>query len=179
MERRLKMKRITIFLIFLLFIGSCTNRVETVKEENPSQEAAKGANELIESSQCGNNDCESGDDSSNCCLDCGCPEKYTCNNNACQKLAECGNGIIEEGETASNCCTDTGCITGETCDNNVCVELKPQLDITFNQYSAESVTILMGKNGGIELGEIILNNLGNDDAKNVQLEISSSQGYFE
>lgn len=177
MERRLKMKKITLFLIFslLLFISSCTSAEKKTGEETLKEEAT----EIYQKSQCGNNNCEFDEDSSTCCLDCGCPEKYYCNNNACQKLAECGNGIIEEGETASNCCTDTGCITGETCENNMCVELKPQLDITFNQYGAESVTILMGKNGKIELGEIIIKNLGNDDAKNVQLEIFSSQGYFE
>ena len=48
--------------------------------------------------QCGNGDCEDGEDCSSCEQDCG----------ACDTPVECGNGECEEGETCGSCPNDCG-----------------------------------------------------------------------
>ena len=127
--------------------------------------------------QCGNNICERGEDSSTCCMDCGCPNGYSCDGNSCKKLAQCGNGIIEEGETSDNCCIDAGCSFGQTCKDNICIELKPEIDASFLQISkSNSVTYL--KAVGDDIGIITLTNIGNDDASNVKVTLSSPNNYF-
>lgn len=128
--------------------------------------------------KCGDGKCSLTEDSDNCCLDCGCPDGFSCDGSICKKLSECGNGVLEEGETYDNCCKDAGCPTGETCENNVCVELKPEVTATFYQsyQTSPSVTLLKGK--GDNLGTITLENSGNDNAKNTKIIISSPNNYF-
>lgn len=45
---------------------------------------------------CGNRECEEGEDQFSCCLDCGCPEGYTCNEQTktCRREKEAGNLIL-------------------------------------------------------------------------------------
>ena len=126
--------------------------------------------------KCGDEKCSFNEDSSNCCIDCGCPSRYSCSENVCKKLAECGNGIKEEGETSENCCLDTGCITGYKCEQNRCVELKPEINAYFNQYQTKSITYFKAKERS--LGILTLQNIGNSIAKNIKIKISSPDGYF-
>ena len=132
---------------------------------------------ITKKAECGNNKCERGEDSSNCCLDCSCPAGYTCDNNACKKLAECGNGIAEEGETSNNCCLDVGCSVGYRCKENRCIELKPKLNVNFEQgLNIKSVTYFKAKER--EVGSLTVSNSGNSKAKNVNVKISSPENYF-
>jgi len=129
-------------------------------------------------SYCGNKACERGEDSSSCCIDCGCPEGYSCDGTKCKKMASCGNRIKEEGETSENCCIDAGCPTGETCQNNVCVLLKPEISATFRQTTDDFYSVTFLKAKGDDIGQITLSNNGNDDANNVKIVLSSPNGYF-
>ena len=133
---------------------------------------------LVKQAYCGNKVCESGEDSSKCCVDCGCPSGYSCDGAKCKKLAKCGNDILEEGETSENCCLDAGCPTGETCKNNVCVLLKPELKLFFSPKETHSVTYLKSKDG-VGIGTLSLSNIGNDNARNTKVTITSKNGYFE
>lgn len=132
-----------------------------------------------EKSFCGNEKCEKDESSANCCLDCGCPSEYICDNNKCKKAPKCGDGIVDEGETSNNCCIDAGCPSGEVCENNKCVELKPKLSTDFSQSQTQSVTILKSKGKDFSIGQIKITNSGNDVAKNVKLVISSDDQYFD
>lgn len=69
-------------------------------------------------SVCGNDVCESGETSDNCCLDCACQTGYKCVDNKCQNI--CGDGICVSGETSATCCQDCGCPSGQRCVNNRC-----------------------------------------------------------
>ncbi|MCD6403229.1 MAG: hypothetical protein J7K98_02790 [Candidatus Aenigmarchaeota archaeon] len=75
---------------------------------------------------CGNGACEFGENSNNCCMDCGCPDGYECKENTCVAVGEvtpvCGNGLCEEGENSNNCCIDCGCPTGYECKDGVCTK---------------------------------------------------------
>ncbi len=133
---------------------------------------------VVKKAECGNKICESGEDASDCCLDCSCPGGYSCDRNSCKKQAQCGNGIKEEGETPESCCMDAGCATGETCQNNACVELKPEVQATFNHEGSYSSTILLSKDNQVSVGKISLNNVGNDAAQNVKLTVTSPQNNF-
>ncbi|NOQ55766.1 MAG: hypothetical protein GQ477_03080 [Nanohaloarchaea archaeon] len=132
---------------------------------------------MFPKSQCGNNICDSGEDSTTCCMDCSCSNGYSCDGTSCKKLAQCGNGIIEEGETTDNCCIDVGCSFGKTCKDNTCIELKPEIGASFLQTSkSNSVTYL--KAVGNDIGILTLTNTGNDDASNVKVTLSSPNNYF-
>lgn len=134
--------------------------------------------QIIPSPKCGNQKCEGGEDSSNCCLDCGCNDGYYCDGTQCKKQSVCGNGIKEDGETSENCCTDAGCSLGQSCQNNVCIILKPEISyLSFSQTTESySVTFLKAKGNGV--GKLTLINNGNDDAKNVKVTFSSPDNYF-
>jgi len=133
--------------------------------------------QIIKKAYCGNKVCESGEDSSDCCVDCGCPSNYMCDNNKCKKSPNCGDGVVDEGETSDNCCRDAGCPTGEVCENNACIVLKPEISAVFKQTTeSPSVTFLKAKGDGI--GEITLSNSGNDAASNVKVVLSSPSKYF-
>lgn len=127
-------------------------------------------------SKCGDGKCSFSEDSSSCCIDCGCPAEYSCNGQICKKLAVCGNGVAEEGETFDNCCLDTGCITGYKCEENKCIELKPELNTYFQQNEIKSITYFKAKERS--LGTLKLQNIGNSIAKNVKIKVSSLEGYF-
>jgi len=96
---------------------------------------------------CGNNRCEEGENSENCCIDCGCPEGKECVDNVCQKIIEpsvCGNNRCEEGENSENCCIDCGCPEGKECVDNVCrVKEIPKPSVTKWYPIAFIVLILM------------------------------------
>lgn len=87
---------------------------------------------------CGNGICEGIETYSSCCLDCGCPTGYECENNQCitetttieQKTTTtitvrvttttfgsliCGNGICEDKEDCYDCPQDCKCNQGEYC----------------------------------------------------------------
>lgn len=129
-------------------------------------------------SKCGDGKCSFNEDSSNCCIDCGCSSGFTCDGQRCKKMAECGNGQLEEGENSQNCCRDAGCPAGETCDNNICKELKPEITALFSQSYINSPSVTLLKANGNNLGTINLQNTGNDDAKDVKIILSSSNNYF-
>ncbi len=74
---------------------------------------------------CGDNVCGSGESSSNCCLDCGCPNGQACQGNTCTTAEFCGNNICGPGENSGNCCMDCGCAAGQQCQNNTCVAQCP------------------------------------------------------
>ena len=155
------MKILILSLSLLLLLSSCA----------PVEKAIE-----IEKTYCGNEKCESGEDSSTCCIDCGCPQGYDCDQNICKKLAVCGNGIKEEGETAENCCQDAGCSTGYKCEQNQCIELKPVLTTSLQQYGLKSVTYLKAKERTI--ASLSISNSGNSMAKDVSVRISSPDSYF-
>ena len=71
------------------------------------------------STTCGNDVCEPGEDSTNCCDDCGCPSGYGCIDNSCQPV--CGDAICQPEENSDTCCTDCGCASGYYCSENTCV----------------------------------------------------------
>lgn len=168
---------IIFILVVLLFSGCVQTQTQPYDSQTGSRQQSSYPAGLPSTSKCGNGLCETGEDSSNCCLDCGCPSGYTCDMNSCKKLAECGNGILEEGENSENCCLDAGCPTGETCQNNVCIVLKPEISASFWQTTESySVTYLKAKGSGV--GDIILNNKGNDDALDVKVVLSSPNGFF-
>lgn len=79
---------------------------------------------------CGNNVLEPGENSTNCCVDAGCPEEEYCvptngnivqevfadvyynpRNYVCREFA-CGNGVLDYGEDSGSCCIDAGCEVG-------------------------------------------------------------------
>jgi hypothetical protein len=80
---------------------------------------------------CGQRGCETGENSTTCCADCGgCPSGQYCNTNetasgVCMPNT-CGNGVCEPGENPSNCCLDcAGCPSDyagnqQTCSANKC-----------------------------------------------------------
>ena len=157
------MKLLILFISLFLLLSSCAPIEKAVQKEIPK-------------AYCGNDQCESGEDSSNCCIDCGCPYGYDCDQNICKKLAICGNGIKEEGETAENCCQDAGCSTGYKCEQNQCIELKPVLTTSFLQYGLKSVTYLKAKERTI--ASLTISNSGNSMAKDVSVRLSSPESYF-
>lgn len=134
---------------------------------------------LNNQSFCGNNICEADEDSTNCCMDCSCSEGYYCNGYSCSKLSSCGNSQCETGESSSNCCSDCGCNNGEICSTEGCVNLAPILDLSFTQTETYSVTILRSLGNDVEIGEIELQNSGNDIADSISISISSEKGYIE
>ncbi len=68
---------------------------------------------------CGDNACDLGESSANCCGDCSCGVGFGCVNHTCISV-ECGNSIINEGETSATCCLDVGCPSGYSCQHNAC-----------------------------------------------------------
>jgi hypothetical protein len=57
---------------------------------------------------CGNNVCELGETTDNCCNDCGCQEHYACQNSQCQFIPYCGDGTCSNGEGCKSCSSDCG-----------------------------------------------------------------------
>jgi len=157
-------------------LSSDSNEIK--EEQSNTEDSSEGSWFSSIFAKCGNDDCETTEDSDNCCLDCGCPSGYSCDGTSCQRLSECGNGVLEEGETSENCCLDAGCSTGETCQDNVCIELKPEMDISFTKSQSYGVSILYSKNGKVTIGSLVIKNTGNDDAKNIKIVLSSPKNYF-
>jgi hypothetical protein len=124
---------------------------------------------------CGNDKCESGESSNNCCQDCGCEGGHYCEQNTCKP--KCGDNICVNEENSNNCCLDCGCLSGQTCQNNICVELKPEIEVNFQQsIYPSSATYLKAK--GDDIGTLYLTNAGNDMAKDIQIKIASPSNYF-
>ena len=131
-----------------------------------------------ESHYCGDETCGENENSDNCPLDCGCNNGYYLEGKSC--YSECGDGIKTTDEDSNNCCLDAGCSAGNSCIDNVCIELKPEINFNFNEYfDQESVTLLKSSKEDIEIGTLHFYNVGNDDAKNFKIKISSPDGYFE
>jgi len=164
--------KIWIIILLIIIITSLFFVLSTFNEKGGSSIPV-----IIKKAECGNGQCENGEDSSNCCLDCGCPGGYSCDGNVCKKNAQCGNGILETGENTDNCCADAGCSVGLTCQNNRCVELNPVIDGTFSQ-TTESSSVTFLKANGQGIGTVTLTNSGNDDAHNIKVVLSSPTGYF-
>ncbi len=85
-----------------------------------------------EHSECGNALGETGENSTTCCKDCGCPHSEICVNNSCSRFVYvprtnftmmeiCGNKYCRPlVENQSNCCKDCGCPSGQICSAGVC-----------------------------------------------------------
>jgi len=92
---------------------------------------------------CGDMKCEGGlgEDSGNCCIDCGCPEglhcKITPGGYYCS--AECGDGICSLGENHDECCEDCKCPDGESCVEGECIEVVVQMYCENIDYQNEKV----------------------------------------
>lgn len=106
-----------------------------------------------------------------------CDSDHRCENNQCIENTICGKFGCQLGESSANCCTDCGCPTGQTCDNNICKELRPNLVLAQTQKTKYSITMYLSKNS-LPIGEVTLENNGNDDASNAVVVISSKDGYF-
>ncbi|MFH1638499.1 MAG: zinc ribbon domain-containing protein [Candidatus Woesearchaeota archaeon] len=173
-------KIVLVFIILVAFlagIGALILRISEGGSPLPSHESIVESIQGLQESICGNGIVESGEDSSNCCLDADCPSSFTCEGNACKKNAICGNGIAEGGETFQNCCLDAGCPGGQTCQNNTCIELKPEIKIEFQQtFASPSVTSLKAKENNV--GQLTITNTGNDDASGIRITLTSPNGYF-
>ncbi len=193
------MRIVYLSIIFFLLFTGCTTQTQYVcpngstvsnpQQCNPSQTASQSSSQNPQGIQntvnepttaaafCGNNACDSGESSSNCCKDCGCSTGLYCESNMCQP--KCGDGIKAEGENSENCCQDAGCPTGESCSNNKCVVLKPEIQSNFLQVGQFGATVLISRNGRDSLGLLTLSNTGNDAAQNTKVTISSPEGYFD
>ena len=67
---------------------------------------------------CGNGICEYGENSNNCCIDCGCDNGYKCENNTCIEVKPiCGDGICSPNENCYDCPKDCKCKEGEYCSD--------------------------------------------------------------
>lgn len=55
-------------------------------------------------SNCGNRECEAGENQSNCCTDCGCSTGYECTNTTCTLISQCPN--CPPPSVWSNCTTN-------------------------------------------------------------------------
>ena len=86
---------------------------------------------------CGNGICERelGENQSNCCKDCGCPEGYECVNGSCIAKPICGNRVCEEGENINNCPEDCGATIPSTTGRFI--------DVTTNLVIALIVGLLL------------------------------------
>ncbi|MAE42387.1 hypothetical protein CMO93_01335 [Candidatus Woesearchaeota archaeon] len=174
---------IAIAVIAVIIVGAVifnnvtkTGRPSVTYGSEGGEQKPSFTEKIVKKAYCGNNACESGEDSSNCCVDCACPSGYSCDGTGCKKLAKCGNGIQEEGETSENCCMDAGCSTGYACEQNRCVELKPELSANFQQSTTKSITYFKAKERVI--GTLTVSNTGNSIAKNTKVRVSSPNGYF-
>ena len=83
--------------------GTCTN----CKCETPSV--------------CGDWICGTGENTFNCCEDCGCVlAGDACINGNCVQGGTCGDGRCEAGESWVSCCEDCGCLQGDVCKYGIC-----------------------------------------------------------
>ena len=116
---------IIIGIIALVVLSSLVynNTVKTGRPPSSEEVTQKPSftEKIVKEAYCGNKACESGEDSSNCCIDCGCPKGYSCTENKCKKLEECGDGVCGKGESSLNCCIDCGCDSGFYCEAGRCV----------------------------------------------------------
>jgi len=72
---------------------------------------------------CGDGLCDVGEDTENCCLDCGCPvsgQECSANSEYPNGLCHvCGDGVQDPVENGTNCCVDAGCPAGLECDPSI------------------------------------------------------------
>jgi len=72
---------------------------------------------------CGDGACDVGENTENCCLDCGCPvsgQECSANSEYPNGLCHvCGDGVKDPVEDETNCCVDAGCPAGLDCDPNI------------------------------------------------------------
>ncbi|RLJ02156.1 MAG: hypothetical protein DRP11_03360 [Candidatus Aenigmatarchaeota archaeon] len=110
--------------------GEMDVRVEPIYEgleemETTGAGGGEGGGES-EGAICGDGTCDTGENSNNCCQDCGCPAGYTCKHTDagyyCELATYCGDGVCSSGEDSSNCCIDCGCDdvgAGYICDEDI------------------------------------------------------------
>jgi hypothetical protein len=117
-------------------------------DEIESRNVELSINATITITGCGDGDCKSDENSNNCCIDCGCPTDYTCEEegcsysppNECKKHEECDDGDPETIDlcikviprvckhySEKECESNEGCDDGEDCTNDECKE-----NICFN-----------------------------------------------
>ncbi len=168
-----------VILLVVIIISGCTQTDNTSAGTNANSANPQSNPSSIPLFQigpaCGNNRCESGEMTTNCCNDCGCQSGYYCTDNVCKP--RCGDGIKTDGETADNCCQDAGCPSGESCQNNKCILLKPKLSANFVQ-TTESYSATYLKARGEKAGRITVKNSGNDGATGVKVRLTSPDSYF-
>jgi hypothetical protein len=83
----------------------------------------KGGNCPEPCSFCGDGTCDTGEDQSNCCDDCGCPSGQSCDGGVCRDI--CGNGVIDSGEK---------CELPNTNNNNNCIQATSSCDYSTRIY---------------------------------------------
>ncbi|MCX6711603.1 MAG: hypothetical protein NT139_01010 [Candidatus Woesearchaeota archaeon] len=84
------------------------------------------------STQCGNGNCETGEDKKNCCKDCGCASGYKCDDNYCRLIntGECSDNkdCDDHNSTTLDLCTGTP----KKCDHKIVTECKKNEDCNDN-----------------------------------------------
>lgn len=63
-----------------------TDYTKTNESTTTTSQTSKDTTTTLPQAICGNNNCESGESSNNCCQDCGCSSGFTCQNNICVEL---------------------------------------------------------------------------------------------
>lgn len=113
---------------------SYSSIVTCISNDNCCPAACSSTNDNDCQVLCGNGACETGENQTNCCSDCGCATNYLCQNNQCVLRPYCGDGFCGSGESYSNCpqdcphCGDGVCQAGlgETWQNCSDCPIPPQ-----------------------------------------------------
>jgi len=63
-----------------------TSSTTTTSTSTTTSSTSSTTTTTVPKPTCGNGKCEAGENSDNCCLDCGCPEGFFCSNNVCIQI---------------------------------------------------------------------------------------------
>ena len=87
--------------------------VEQKKQETIEKKVEKPVIDFV----CGDGNCDEGE---TCCLDCGCPTGFWCEDMKCIPRPKCGDGVCNAHENCGNCFVDCKCEKGSICVENKC-----------------------------------------------------------
>ena len=76
---------------------------------------------VVEDRVCGDGNCDEGE---KCCLDCGCPSGFWCDDMACVPRPYCGDGLCKDSENCANCFVDCKCGQGKVCHEEMCTSVE-------------------------------------------------------